>query len=199
MKSHTNRGADILQDFTLLDHVIEGARYHHERYDGRGYPRGLKGTDIPLYARIIGVADAFDAMTANRIYRKQMDFSYVLGELERGRGTQFDPQFVDILLNLINKGIIDLNKIYHVSKADSDQAERDAAAAHAAQSAAVQAAGTAAQAGGKPAGSGTQADGKPTDSGTQAGGKPAGSAAQSGETVPESSISRKDPEQGGNA
>ena len=220
MKSHTNRGADILQDFTLLDHVIEGARYHHERYDGRGYPRGLKGTDIPLYARIIGVADAFDAMTANRIYRKQMDFSYVLGELERGRGTQFDPQFVDILLNLINKGIIDLNKIYHVSKADSDQAERDAAA-HAAQSAAVQAAGTAAQAGGKPAGSGTQAngkladsgtqtggkpadsgtqaDGKPTDSGTQAGGKPAGSAAQSGKTVPESSISRKDPEQGGNA
>ena len=114
MKSHTTHGAKILSDFTLLDHVIEGAEFHHERYDGRGYPKGLKGEEIPLYARIIGVADAFDAMTANRVYRKQMDFGYVLGELERGRGTQFDPQFVDILLKLIRDGVIDLNKLYGV-------------------------------------------------------------------------------------
>ena len=127
MKSHTTQGAAILKDFTLLDNVIEGAEFHHERYDGRGYPKGLKGEEIPLYARIIGVADAFDAMTANRIYRKQMDFSYVLGELERGRGTQFDPQFVDILLKLIRDGVIDLNKIYHVSKEESDEAETRAA------------------------------------------------------------------------
>ena len=127
MKSHTTRGAEILKDFTLLDNVIEGAEFHHERYDGRGYPKGLSGEDIPLYARIIGVADAFDAMTANRIYRKQMDFSYVLGEMERGRGTQFDPQFVDILLDLIRDGTINLNKIYHVSKEESDQAETEAA------------------------------------------------------------------------
>ena len=127
MKSHTSRGAEILKDFTLLDNVIEGAEFHHERYDGRGYPKGLSGEDIPLYARIIGVADAFDAMTANRIYRKQMDFSYVLGEMERGRGTQFDPQFVDILLELIRDGTINLNQIYHVSKEESDQAETEAA------------------------------------------------------------------------
>ncbi len=128
MKSHTTRGAEILKDFTLLDNVIDGAQYHHERYDGRGYPQGLSGEDIPLFARIIGVADAFDAMTANRIYRQQMDFSYVLGEMEKGRGTQFDPTFVDLLLKLINDGTINLNKIYHVSKQVSDQAEKDAAA-----------------------------------------------------------------------
>ncbi len=131
MKSHTVRGAEILKDFTLLDNVIDGAQYHHERYDGRGYPHGLSGEDIPLFARIIGVADAFDAMTANRIYRQQMDFSYVLGEMERGRGTQFDPTFVDILLKLIKDGTIDLNKLYHVSKEDSDQAEKAAAEARA--------------------------------------------------------------------
>lgn len=123
MKTHTTRGAEILEGFTLLDNVIEGAEYHHERYDGRGYPKGLKGLEIPLFARIIGVADAFDAMTANRVYRKQLDFDYVLGELEKGRGTQFDPQFVDILLELIRNGKIDMNKIYHVPKQEAAPAE----------------------------------------------------------------------------
>ena len=121
MKSHTIRGAEILKDFTLLDHVTEGARYHHERPDGRGYPSGLKGEDIPLYARIIGVADAFDAMTANRVYRKQMDFGYVLGELEKGRGTQFAPEFVDILLELIRTNVIDLNVLYGIKPEDQTQ------------------------------------------------------------------------------
>ena len=69
MKSHVSKGADILKNFTLIDHVADGALYHHERYDGRGYVHGLKGEEIPLYARIIGIADAFDAMTANRVYR----------------------------------------------------------------------------------------------------------------------------------
>ncbi len=122
MKSHTLEGAEILKDFTLLDHVTEGALYHHERPDGRGYPQGLKGEDIPLYARIIGVADAFDAMTANRVYRKQMDFGYVLGELEKGRGTQFASEFVDILLNLIKTNVIDLNELYGIKPEDSQQA-----------------------------------------------------------------------------
>ena len=119
MKSHTTKGAEILKDFTLLDHVTEGAQYHHERPDGRGYPQGLKGEEIPLYARIIGVADAFDAMTANRVYRKQMDFGYVLGELEKGRGTQFAPEFVDILLELIRTNEIDLNELYGIKKEDN--------------------------------------------------------------------------------
>ncbi|MBO7663389.1 MAG: HD domain-containing protein, partial [Clostridia bacterium] len=116
MKSHTLRGAQILKDFTLIEHATDGCSFHHERYDGKGYPYGLKGEEIPLYARMIGVADAFDAMTANRVYRKQMDFSYVLGELEKGRGTQFDPQFVDILLKLIRDGVIDLDKMYKTTQ-----------------------------------------------------------------------------------
>ena len=116
MKSHVTLGADILKDFTLIDHVVEGARYHHERYDGRGYPSGLKGEEIPLFGRIIGVADAFDAMTANRVYRKQMDFDYVLNEMRKGRGTQFDPHITDVFLQLIAEGKVDLNALYGVKE-----------------------------------------------------------------------------------
>ena len=112
MKSHVTRGAEILKNFTLIDNVTEGALYHHERYDGRGYVHGLKGEEIPLNARIIGIADAFDAMTANRVYRKKLDLDYVLAELKRGRGTQFDPKLVDIMLELIEDGIIDVEQIY---------------------------------------------------------------------------------------
>ena len=112
MKSHTTRGAEILKGFTLIEHIREGALYHHERYDGRGYPQGLKGEEIPQYGRIIGVADAFDAMTANRIYRNQMDIGYVLDELRKGRGTQFDPRVVDIFLDILEEGTIDLELLY---------------------------------------------------------------------------------------
>ncbi|WP_051192107.1 HD domain-containing phosphohydrolase [Butyrivibrio sp. VCB2001] len=112
MKSHVVSGAEILKDFTLVDHVLDGTRYHHERYDGRGYPDGLKGEEIPLFARIIGVADAFDAMTSNRVYRNHMDNDYVMNEMKRGRGTQFDPDALDAFLRLVDKGVIDLEAIY---------------------------------------------------------------------------------------
>ncbi len=112
MKTHVTRGAEILKDFTLIDHVVEGARFHHERYDGRGYPDGLKGEEIPLYGRIIAIADAFDAMTANRVYRKRQDFDYVMGELHKGRGTQFDPDLLDIFLKLIDDKKIDIDALY---------------------------------------------------------------------------------------
>lgn len=112
MKSHVERGAEILKNFTLIDHVEEGALYHHERYDGRGYLHGLKGEEIPLNARIIGIADAFDAMTANRVYRKKLEIEYVLAELRKGRGTQFDPKLVDIMLGLIEDGTINIRQIY---------------------------------------------------------------------------------------
>ena len=112
MKTHVTRGAEILKDFTLIEHVVEGARYHHERYDGKGYPDGLKGEEIPLYGRIIAVADAFDAMTANRIYRKRQDFDYVMSELHKGRGTQFDPELLDIFLKLIDDKKIDIDALY---------------------------------------------------------------------------------------
>ena len=107
MKSHVIKGADILKDFTMVDHVVEGALYHHERYDGRGYASGLQGENIPLYGRIIGVADAFDAMAQNRVYRKGLDIGFVLGELERCKGSQFDPKITDILIRLVNEGRID--------------------------------------------------------------------------------------------
>lgn len=112
MKSHVVKGAEILKRFTLVKNVQEGALYHHERYDGRGYVHGLKGEEIPLNARIIGLADAFDAMTANRVYRKQVDYSYVLEELKKGRGTQFDPKLVDVFLDLIAQGKIDIAALY---------------------------------------------------------------------------------------
>lgn len=116
MKSHVTRGAEILKGFTLVDHIVDGARYHHERYDGTGYAQGLKGEEIPLYARIVGVADAFDAMTANRVYSRKLDLDMALGELERGRGTQFDPQMVDILLDLIRSGEVQVEKLYEESQ-----------------------------------------------------------------------------------
>ena len=113
MKSHVVRGAKILENFTLVKNVSDGALYHHERYDGRGYVNGLKGKEIPLNARIIGIADAFDAMTANRVYRKKLDFDFVIEELKKGRGTQFDPEITDILLDLIRTGVINVEKIYN--------------------------------------------------------------------------------------
>ncbi|MGN0688367.1 MAG: HD domain-containing phosphohydrolase [Oscillospiraceae bacterium] len=112
MKSHVTRGAEILKNFTMIENVAEGALYHHERYDGRGYASGLKGEEIPLNARIIGIADAFDAMTANRVYRKKLDLEYVINELKKGRGTQFDPKLADIMLELIGDGTIDVEQIY---------------------------------------------------------------------------------------
>ena len=112
MKSHVIRGAEILKNFTMIENVADGALYHHERYDGRGYANGLKGEEIPLNARIIGIADAFDAMTANRVYRKKLDLDFVIEELKKGRGTQFDPKLVDIMLKLIENGTIDVEQIY---------------------------------------------------------------------------------------
>ena len=123
MKSHVVKGAEILKSFTLIEHVEEGALYHHERYDGKGYVHGLKGEEIPLNARIIGIADTFDAMTANRVYRKQLDMDYVLNELEKGRGTQFDPELVDIMLRLIADGKIDIQSLYE-NKQNGVQGER---------------------------------------------------------------------------
>jgi energy-coupling factor transport system substrate-specific component len=126
MKSHVNRGSEILKDFTLVEHVVDGTRYHHERYDGRGYPDGLKGDEIPLFGRIIGVADAFDAMTSNRVYRNSMDTDYVMNEMKRGRGTQFDPDALDAFFRLVDKGIIDPDAIYAQKSAEIQHADQKA-------------------------------------------------------------------------
>ena len=105
MKTHTTIGAQILADVTLIKDVDKGAKYHHERYDGRGYPQGLSGDDIPIVARIVGVADAYDAMTSDRAYRKHLPEDVVRGELIKGRGAQFDPLFCDIMLQIMDDGL----------------------------------------------------------------------------------------------
>ena len=124
MKTHVTRGAEILKDFTLIEHAGDGARFHHERFDGRGYPDHLEGKNIPLYGRIIAIADAFDAMTANRVYRKRQDFDYVMSELHKGRGTQFDPDLLDIFLKLIDDKKIDIDALY-ASAPDAPDAKKD--------------------------------------------------------------------------
>lgn len=113
MKSHVVRGSEILKKFTVVKNVYEGALYHHERWDGRGYVHGLKGEEIPLNARIIGVADAFDAMTANRVYRNQLNFDFVVDEIKKCSGTQFDPRMAKALLECIDDGWINIDELYH--------------------------------------------------------------------------------------
>lgn len=104
IKSHTVIGAGILKDIQIIDQLQEGALYHHERYDGHGYPTGLSGEEIPLYARIIGIADAYDAMSSDRIYRKKLSESTIREQLVKGSGTQFDPEILEKFLKLLDAG-----------------------------------------------------------------------------------------------
>lgn len=106
MKKHTVYGAEILRDFNAIDGMGSGALSHHERYDGKGYPNGLAGEEIPLIGRIICVSDAFDAMNSRRCYRSNLSEEVILGELNNNRGKQFDPVIIDCLLSLINNGEI---------------------------------------------------------------------------------------------
>ena len=102
MKQHPNLGSSILETIDEIPYISIGAHYHHERYDGKGYPAHLKGTDIPEYARIISVADAYDAMTSTRSYRETIPQQQVREELVKGAGTQFDPEFARIMLHLLD-------------------------------------------------------------------------------------------------
>ena len=103
IKKHTVIGAEILKDITLIPHAAEIARSHHERYDGKGYPDGLAGTEIPIHARIVAVADCYDAMNSRRIYRNALPPEVVYEEFRKNRGTQFDPKITDIFLKLLNE------------------------------------------------------------------------------------------------
>lgn len=107
LKKHVEIGGVILKDFTAIDKVSEGALYHHERFDGTGYARGLIGEEIPIEARIIGVADAVDAMNSTRPYRERQSKNYIIAELQNGRGTQFDPILVDVMLEMIMDDLLD--------------------------------------------------------------------------------------------
>ena len=103
-ESHTVNGEAILKDFTAIEGIKDGTLYHHERYDGCGYMKGLAGEEIPLVARIIGVADAMDAMNSDRCYRNHLSKDVILSELEKNKGTQFDPKIAQIMIDMINSG-----------------------------------------------------------------------------------------------
>ena len=103
IKSHPEMGARILKSIKEMPELVTGAMWHHERYDGTGYPDGLAGEKIPKEARIIAVADAYDAMSSNRSYRKGMEQEKVREQIESGKGTQFDPAFADIMLSMIDE------------------------------------------------------------------------------------------------
>lgn len=103
IKKHPAIGGRILENIREMPILYKGARWHHERYDGRGYPDGLVGGNIPEESRIIAVADAYDAMSSSRSYRKAMSQEAVREEIEKGKGSQFDPKFADIMLAMIDE------------------------------------------------------------------------------------------------
>ena len=103
IKTHPVIGNQILQKISKNPSLSIGAHYHHERYDGKGYPDGLKGEEIPEIARIIAVADAYDAMTSKRSYRDSLPQNVVREQIVNGIGTQFNPEFARIMLDLIDR------------------------------------------------------------------------------------------------
>ena len=104
IKSHTTRGYDVLQTISLMPEIAIGARSHHERPDGRGYPLGLNGDELPMVAQIIAVADCFDAMYSNRPYRSRMNFDRVVSIIKEVSGTQLSVPVVEAFLRLVDKG-----------------------------------------------------------------------------------------------
>ncbi|MBI4838100.1 MAG: HD domain-containing protein, partial [Nitrospirae bacterium] len=103
VKKHPQNGAEILESIKQLSGIIPGIRHHHERYDGKGYPSGLRGEDIPLYERILRVADSFDAMTADRPYRSSFSKEFTVSELQRLSGAEFDPKVVGAFLKVLDR------------------------------------------------------------------------------------------------
>lgn len=106
MRKHPVITARTLEPFQSLRDILPWTLYHHERYDGKGYPEGKRGMDVPLYAQIIALADAFDAMTSTRSYRKEMDVEVALSEIEKNKGKQWRPDVVKAFMRCIDKGVI---------------------------------------------------------------------------------------------
>lgn len=104
MKGHVEYSVGIIRHLPSMDYVIPAVIGHHERYDGRGYPRRIAGKDIPLAARILCIADSFDAMISKRCYKAEMSVEYALEELHRGAGSQFDPELVPVFVHMIESG-----------------------------------------------------------------------------------------------
>lgn len=106
--AHPRIGAAILSEISQMKSIVAGVLHHHERFDGKGYPQGLAGHDIPLVGRIIALADSFDAMTSKRIYRDAMSLKRALSEIQKSAGTQFDPEIAKVFLDS------DIDKLWHI-------------------------------------------------------------------------------------
>jgi len=111
IKKHPTIGADILSNASIFSNIIPIVKYHHERYDGFGYPSKLKGTDIPYLARIASIADTYDAMTSKRSYRNSLTLDIVKNEFQKNKGTQFDPELTDIFLDILNNHYDEIDAI----------------------------------------------------------------------------------------
>lgn len=112
MKRHSEIGYEIMSSMgDGIEGLLDGIRYHHERYDGRGYPDGLSDTDIPLIARILALADSYDAMTSNRVYRRRLTDEEVRAEILKCSGSQFDPALAEIFVRLIDRGQMKVNTL----------------------------------------------------------------------------------------
>ena len=111
IKNHPTIGAHILSNATIFQNIIPIVKHHHEKYDGNGYPSKLKGDDIPYFARIAAIADTFDAMTSKRTYRDALPLEVVISEIERCKGTQFDPKLADLFLDILNNNYDEIKEI----------------------------------------------------------------------------------------
>ena len=111
IKNHPAIGVHILGDAQIFKDIIPIVMHHHEKYDGKGYPKGLKGEDIPLVARITAVADTFDAMTSKRTYRDALSLDVVKAEIEKCSGTQFDPKIAKVFLDILKNDYNEIEKI----------------------------------------------------------------------------------------
>ena len=111
IKNHPSIGKHILSNASIFKDIIPIVYHHHEKYDGRGYPTGLKGENIPLLARIAAIADSFDAMTSRRSYRDSLPLDVVKQELQKNAGTQFDPKLVPVFLDILNNHYDEIERI----------------------------------------------------------------------------------------
>jgi HD-GYP domain-containing protein (c-di-GMP phosphodiesterase class II) len=110
MKGHPAKGAAIMSGVAQLIDIIPGMKYHHEKWGGGGYPDGLEAEQIPMQARIVAIADTFDAMTTNRPYQKAMELNYVVEKIKSFAGTRFDPRVVDAFVNAVKRGDIQIEE-----------------------------------------------------------------------------------------
>ncbi len=116
MESHPDLGAHILEGIDYLKAAVPYVLYHHEKYDGTGYPHGLAGEDIPIEGRLLAVVDTYDAIVSNRPYRSGAPPEQAISELEKYKGIQFDPIIVDVLISAWKEGLIDQLGIYPEEK-----------------------------------------------------------------------------------